>query len=491
MSRSFVTPKLALAALALLVIAPLMASAASQAGPQLEVTPATGFYSSGPQGGPFNSNGQVYSVKNTGSAPMTFTSSVDQPWVSILLTNNTINPGETWGDPISINSQANSLTPGTYTSTVTFTNATTAAGNTTRTVTLFVGSAGDTTPPSVTITSPAPPTASTSSSRITISGTASDNVAVTSMYWVNMQTNESATMPGGASWSFTADLVSGDNQVYVLAWDAAGNQATASIVIHYGASAAGQMDVSPATDFIATGPSGGPFNPSSQVYTVTNQGTSSMSFTATATQSWVSVFAGAATLGPGQSWGVVVSFTGAANSLASGTYAYTVTFTNTTNGSANTTRTVTLVVGSSSDTTPPSMTIVSPAPPTATASSSPVTISGTASDNVGVASISWFNMQTNQAGTVPGSASWSVSVPLIDGSNSITITAWDAGGNGTSASITVTLTGSPAPLGGSGSGGHHKRRCLGAVAASPGERLPLLGLGVLLLGWGLARRRPR
>ncbi len=479
----------ALVAAALLSTAFLASPAhAAQAASQLDVTPAGGYYASGPAGGWFWPSVQVYTLRNTGTAPLLLSSTADQPWVSALLNNATINPGESWGDPITINSQANTLAPGTYTSTVTFTNATSGAGSTTRIVALIVGAGGDTTLPVVTITNPAGSTVNVSSTPITISGTASDNVGVTSMYWVNMQTNESFSMPGVSPWSFSVNLVPGDNQIYVQAWDSSGNQGTTSVVVHYGAPA-GQMDVTPASGFTATGPVGGPFNPPQQVYTVTNTGTAPLSFTATATQPWVSVFAGSATLPAGSSWGVVVSFTGSANALSAGTHSDTVTFTNTTNGSGNTTRPVSLVVGAAGDATPPSIAIVNPAPPTATSSSSPVTISGMASDNVGVASISWTNLQAGLSGTIPGATSWSVPVPLVSGINQVTFTAWDAGGNSSSATITVTFTGSAAAGGGGSGGGHHKHHfCGGSVPA--GGSGPLLTLGALLLGLSFMRRRP-
>src|SRR6185503_14858461 len=117
--------------------------------------------------------------------------------------------------------------------------------------------------------------------------------------------------------------------------------------------------------------------------------TAPLNFTATATQPWVNVFAGSGTVAAGGTWNVVLSFTAAANGLAAGTHSDTVTFTNTTNAAGNTTRPVTLVVGSSSDVTPPTIAIVNPAPPSASVALGPIAISGTASDNIGVTSISW------------------------------------------------------------------------------------------------------
>ena len=474
----------ALAFVVVLGLAPV--AQARQAAPGMQVTPASGYYSSGPQGGPFNPGVQIFTMTNTTGSPINFTCTADQPWVSIFMPSGTVPANQGWANPIFIANAANTLTPGTYTSTVTFTNTSGTGGNTTRTVTLIVGTPGDTTPPSVTITSPTPPNASSNTTPLTISGTASDNVSVASMYWVNMLTNESGTMPGAAAWTFSVGLVNGQNLINVLAWDGAGNQGTTSITIQYPAAAGGQLSVTPATGFTSTGPAGGPFSPLQQVYSVSNTGGSSINFTATATQPWVNVLGGSGALAAGASTNVVLSFTAAANALAAGTYNDTVTFTNTTNAQGNATRAVSLVIGSSSDTTPPSITIVNPAPPTASASSGPITISGTASDNVGVTSISWQNLEALQSGTVPGGTSWSISAPLVSGTNTITITAHDAGGNSTPATIVVTMGASvsaPAPSGGKKGGG-----CLGSTAVGGSGALWMLGFGALLLGAALKRR---
>jgi hypothetical protein len=478
--------KRVLAVMAILGVAPL--AAAPQAAPQMQVTPGNGYYSSGPQGGAFNPGVQVFYMSNTGAAAISYTATANQPWVTVFMTSGTMNAAETWANPVFINSQANSLTAGTYTATVTFTNTTNGSGNTTRTVTLIVGATGDTTPPTVTITSPTPPNATSAATPITVSGTASDNTGITSMYWVNMLTNESGTMPGAAAWSFSVGLVNGDNTIHVLAWDGSGNQGTDTIIVHYGAVTGPQMAVTPAGGFTSTGPAGGPFAPLQQVYTVTNPGTAPLNFTATATQPWVNVFAGSGTIAAGGSWSVIVSFTAAANSLPAGTHSDTVTFTNTSNGSGNAARPVSLVIGSSSDTTPPSITIVNPAPPSATAPSSPATISGTASDNVAVTSISWSNAEALQSGTVPGGTSWSAFVPLVAGTNTITVTAHDAGGNSSSASIVITMGTATAPTAAAGSSKKKSDHCLGSVAVAGSHPWALL-LGALLLGTSFRRGR--
>ena len=102
---------------------------------------------------------------------------------------------------------------------------------------------------------------------------------------------------------------------------------------------------------------------------------------------------------------------------------------------ANTTSTSTPVA----DTTPPTVSIISPAP-FATTASSTVGMSGIAVDNVGVTQVSWTNSRGG-SGTASGTTSWTASgIPLLSGTNVITVTARDAAGNSGQSSLTVVKT---------------------------------------------------
>jgi len=79
-------------------------------------------------------------------------------------------------------------------------------------------------------------------------------------------------------------------------------------------------------------------------------------------------------------------------------------------------------------TTPPTLTITSPASGTLSTTAASVIISGVASDNVGVALISWAT-NFGQAGVASGTVAWSAAIPLIVGNNSVTVRATDAAGN--------------------------------------------------------------
>ena len=107
---------------------------------------------------------------------------------------------------------------------------------------------------------------------------------------------------------------------------------------------AGPMTVTPAGGLTSSGTAGGPFSPSSQIYTVTNTGTASMNWTATKVASWVTLSSAGGTLAAGANTTVTASINAGANSLAAGSYSDNVTFTNTSSGTGNTTRPVSLTV---------------------------------------------------------------------------------------------------------------------------------------------------
>ena len=94
-----------------------------------------------------------------------------------------------------------------------------------------------------------------------------------------------------------------------------------------------------------------------------------------------------------------------------------------------------------SDTIAPTVAITSPTTAgTYDTADALITISGNASDNVGVSEITWAN-SAGGSGTATGTATWSISdISLFEGENIVTVTATDAAGNQTSASLTVTYT---------------------------------------------------
>ncbi|MEW6329952.1 MAG: Ig-like domain-containing protein [Pseudomonadota bacterium] len=285
----------------------------------------------------------------------------------------------------------------------------------------------DTTSPSVQITSPSGNT-TVSTSTITLSGTASDNVGVTQVTWRNTTTNASGTAAGLNNWSaLNIPLQSGSNTLTVTARDATGNQSSASRTVTYN-----PPPPPPTPD--TTAPSVQINNPSGNV-TVT---TSSIALSGTASDNvgvtqvtWRNTTTNASGTAAGlNNWSV------ASIPLQSGSNTLTVTARDAAGNQNTDTLTVTY---NAPDTTRPTVTISLPtSSATYTTSSSTLSLGGTASDNVGVTQVTWSNSRGG-SGSASGTTSWSVAgITLQDGSNTLTVTARDAAGNQNTDTLTVT-----------------------------------------------------
>ncbi len=88
------------------------------------------------------------------------------------------------------------------------------------------------------------------------------------------------------------------------------------------------------------------------------------------------------------------------------------------------------------DTVPPALAITTPSYSIVSTTASTITIAGTSADNVAVTSVKW-STAFGSSGTASGTASWTATVPLLIGTNSITIRAYDAAGNSAWRSLTV------------------------------------------------------
>ena len=112
---------------------------------------------------------------------------------------------------------------------------------------------------------------------------------------------------------------------------------------------------------------------------------------------------------------------------------------------------ITYSVGEDEDTTPPTVSITSPiSGGTYYTEATTIDLTGTASDNKGVTSVTWTNSQGGN-GIASGTTDWTISdIPLHcgDNNNVITITAKDAANN--AASTTLTIDVNPCPVKGLG-----------------------------------------
>jgi hypothetical protein len=136
-----------------------------------------------------------------------------------------------------------------------------------------------------------------------------------------------------------------------------------------------------------------------------------------------------------------INWTIAAVNLAIGANNITVTVTDASGKTAAKTtlitRTTTPATPASqpADTTPPTLQILSPS--MVSTSASTISLSGTASDNVGVTAVRWSNT-FGQSGDAIGTTNWQIpNIPLLVGTNKITVRAYDAAGNSGPQLVTV------------------------------------------------------
>jgi hypothetical protein len=147
--------------------------------------------------------------------------------------------------------------------------------------------------------------------------------------------------------------------------------------------------------------------------------------------SWSNSRGGSGTVSGTTTWSVGLT-------LQSGSNELTVTARD---GAGNTSTDVLTVTYNTGDATAPVVTIKKPTTAVTLTTGKPtVLFSGTASDNVGVISVTWSNNRGG-SGTATGTTSWSVAdVVLQPGVNVLTVMARDAAGNMASDVLTVTFT---------------------------------------------------
>lgn len=139
---------------------------------------------------------------------------------------------------------------------------------------------------------------------------------------------------------------------------------------------------------------------------------------------WVDDRGGSGTASGAASW------TAATVNLAAGANYITATVTDGTGMTAWKTILVTrLTAAQPADTTPPTLQILSPGSTTMVTSDSTINLNGTAWDNVGVVAVKWTNA-FGAGGDAIGTTTWRIAnVPLLVGTNKITVRAIDAAGN--------------------------------------------------------------
>jgi hypothetical protein len=301
-------------------------------------------------------------------------------------------------------------------------------------VTIFVWNTGGVSSDSITVTYLAetePPVVTTSSSTyaaasasFVLNGQASDSVGVSSVAWTNATTGAQGTAAGTAAWSASLPLTGGENTIVVTATDAAGNQGSRTVTVLFttpaDAAALSVLILAPTTEPTCVASAlpmdlGGMASDAVGISRVvwTNDGTGRRG-TCEGTTSWTASVG----LASGSNVVRVTTFDPAGNSSTALVF---VTFR-----------------PPSGDTIPPYLAITAPV-------SSPSFVLGTpkaerggiASDDVEVGTVVWSNATLGLSGSAFGSGAWKASIPLAEGANSISVTAYDTSGNKAERSVTV------------------------------------------------------
>jgi hypothetical protein len=352
----------------------------------------------------------TFVVQNASVETVTGTASTSAPFSVVSGSPFTVRAGESQ----TVTVRFSPTTSATATANVNFT----ADGDTISGI--VTGSVTDTTPPTVAITAPtANATHSTTTFLLTLEGTASDNVGVTQVAWVN-NAGGSGTATGTTSWTASGiTLQAGANVLIVTARDAAGNTGTATLTIIYDTTA--YDTTAPDTTITASPPA------------VTNSTSASFSFTATEAGSTLECKlddgAFAACTSP-QSY----------TALAAGSRTFQVRATDPAGNTDPTPASYTWTI----DITAPTVSITTPTSgPIYITHTSPLTLGGTATDNGGVTQVAWVN-SAGGSGTTTGTTTWRASAIVLQlGTNVLTVTAQDVAGNTGTARLTVVAITAP------------------------------------------------
>jgi len=323
----------------------------------LLVSPIEDFNSSGIRGGPFSPSSKKYMLLNPGNTSVDWSVTKTKDWVNISKTGGTLSAGGSDSVIVSIDSSANSLSPGTYTDTLKFIYIT---NNDTITVVVRLSVNPV---PGYLLVSPVEDFNSSGirggpfspSSKIYIlssSGETSVSWEVRkSKNWISIFPARGILSPGDSaivivSINSNANSLPSGTYIDTLRFinttnDSGSTSRVVRLVVN---PVPGYLLVSPIEDFNSSGIRGGPFSPSSKQYTLSNTGETSINWEVRKSKDWVSVLPTKGTLFPGGNAVIIVSIDSGANNLSPGTYIDTLRFINTTNGRGDTVRIITLTV---------------------------------------------------------------------------------------------------------------------------------------------------
>jgi hypothetical protein len=291
--------------------------------PSLQVTPITNIAASGTQGGPFAPASFSYTLSAT-FGNVNYSISGVPNWLTASSTSGTASTGITV--TFTVNASANSLAPGTYgPTTITFTNTDTGQGTTSVTATVTVNPPALQVTPTTNIaasgTQGGPFSPSSFSYTLSVaSGGVNYSISNVPAWLTPSSTSGTATSsPTTVTFTVNANPNSLTPNTYVnsISFNNTTNgQGNTTRVATLTVNPQPVLQVTPATNMVASGTQGGPFSPLSFQYQL-SASVGSVNYSISGLPNWLTASPASGNVSPS---GTTVIFTVNANSLAAGTY---------------------------------------------------------------------------------------------------------------------------------------------------------------------------
>ena len=315
----------------------------------LSISPSSGFNPEGFEGGPFSPNSKTYTATNSGETDLNFTVTKTQSWLDVSSTGGTLSGSQSEPVTLSINALANNLTPGIYNDSITYTYTTTSgkfSGTFTQPVTLTVKKLGE-----LSLTSSGnldsigeeggPFSPDSVSYVLTNIGESSVGFALANNQEWTTVTPNSGTLNPGASIPFTVSINTNANSLFAGSYtdtvkitNTTNGRGNRSEPVNLTILTPGTLEVI-GNDLISEGEFEGPFDPPTEIYTLTNTGQTSLTYSASSVLTWLDISPPSGSLEAGSSIEVTVNINSEADILTPGTYSGGIDFTNTKNNRGN------------------------------------------------------------------------------------------------------------------------------------------------------------
>jgi len=318
----------------------------------LAIAPLGAFGFSGPSGGPFITATQNFYLTNSTVNPINWSLINTSSWLNASIAGGELAADSSTNEVISVGAGADSLGIGTYQASVQFSNWTSHVVQTLPFTLRIFDPLLVIQPDNITATGPygGPfnPTNEIFSLTNPAAGSFNWSLINTSL-WLNAST-KGGTLAGGTATNIVMNIGPEANSLSVGTY-------TASIQFSNWSSQIVQsfpltlqvtepLAIAPAGGFSASGNQGGPFNVTSEDFTLTNLGNAALSWQLANTPAWLNVSASGGVLGGGETTNVLASLDMDASNMVAGAYGATLSFTDQSLGAAQT-RQFTLLIGQS------------------------------------------------------------------------------------------------------------------------------------------------